>query len=68
MLLALNLGNITPPVGMTLMVASKIAGVTYESAFRQSIPFIFGHLVVLAIASVFPQLILWLPNLVKNIF
>ena len=68
MLLALNLGNITPPVGMTLMVGSKIAGVTYESAFRQSIPFIIGHLMVLAIASGFPQIILWLPNLVKNIF
>jgi tripartite ATP-independent transporter DctM subunit len=67
MLLALNLGNITPPVGMTLMTASRIAGVTYESAIRQSLPFLLSHLVVLAIASASPELVLWFPKLVGAI-
>ena len=64
MLLALNIGNITPPVGMTLMTASKIAGVPYESAIRESLPFLASHLVVLAIAALSPSLILWFPRLI----
>jgi tripartite ATP-independent transporter DctM subunit len=67
MLLALNLGNITPPVGMTLMTAARIANVTYESAIRASLPFLFSHLVVLAIASAFPALVLWFPLLIGAI-
>ena len=67
MLLALNLGNITPPVGMTLMTAARIAGVTYESTIRQSLPFLFSHLVVLVIASVSPGLVLWFPRLIGAI-
>ena len=64
MLLALNIGNITPPVGMTLMTASKIAGVPYESAIRESLPFLASHLVVLVIAALSPSLILWFPRLI----
>lgn len=67
MLLALNIGNITPPVGMTLMTASRIARVTYESSIRQSLPFLFSHLVVLAIASASPGLVLWFPRLIGAI-
>ena len=67
MLLALNLGNITPPVGMTLMTASRIAGVSYESAIKQSLPFLLSHLVVLAIASASPALVLWFPRLIGAI-
>ncbi|MFQ5830900.1 MAG: TRAP transporter large permease subunit, partial [Candidatus Methylomirabilia bacterium] len=64
MLLALNLGNITPPVGMTLMTAAKIAEVPYEAAIRQSLPFMVSHLVVIVIASLSPSLVLWFPRLV----
>jgi tripartite ATP-independent transporter DctM subunit len=66
-LLALNLGNITPPVGMTIMTAARIANVTYESAIRQSLPFMLSHLVVLVIASAFPALVLWFPRLIGAI-
>ena len=64
MLLALNLGNITPPVGMTLMTASRIAEVPYEAAIRESAPFLASHLVVIAVASLSPSLILWFPRLI----
>ncbi|MFQ5985123.1 MAG: TRAP transporter large permease subunit, partial [Alphaproteobacteria bacterium] len=66
-LLALNLGNITPPVGMTLMTAARIGGVTYEAAIRQSLPFLVSHLVVLAIVSASPSLVLWFPRLIGAI-
>ncbi len=67
MLLALNMGNITPPVGMTLMTASRIAEVSYESTIRESVPFFVSHLVVLIVASLSPSLVLWFPRLIGAI-
>jgi TRAP-type C4-dicarboxylate transport system permease large subunit len=49
------------------MTASKIAKVTYESAIRQSLPFLVSHLVVLVIASTSPELVLWFPRLIGAI-
>jgi TRAP-type C4-dicarboxylate transport system permease large subunit len=64
MLLALNLGNVTPPVGMTLMTAAQIAEVPYERAIKESLPFIVSHLVVIALASASPAFVLWFPRLI----
>ncbi len=61
MILTLNVGNITPPVGMTLMTAAQIAKVSYERAIRASLPFYVSFVTVIAIVSVWPQVVLWLP-------
>ena len=63
MILTLNIANITPPVGMTLMTASKIAGVSYERAIVASAPFYLSHLFVVVVVSVWPAFVLWLPGL-----
>ncbi|HUU72919.1 MAG TPA: TRAP transporter large permease [Burkholderiales bacterium] len=65
MILTLNIGNITPPVGMTLMTAAQIAKVSYESAIRASLPFYLSFIAVIAIVSVWPNVVLWLPELLK---
>jgi len=62
MLLALNLGNITPPVGLTLMTAARIANVRYELAAREALPFTLGHVVVVLAASAFPAITIALPT------
>ena len=61
MLLALNIGNITPPVGMTLLVSAKLSQVSYEASIRASLPFMATHLLVLILVAYIPQLALWLP-------
>jgi len=63
MILTLNVGNVTPPVGMTLMTAAQIAKVSYESAIRASLPFYLSFIAVIVIVSVWPQVVLWLPAL-----
>jgi tripartite ATP-independent transporter DctM subunit len=65
MILTLNLANITPPVGMTLMTAAQIAGVPYERAIVASLPFYLCHLAVIVVVSLWPGLILWLPGLFR---
>ena len=66
MIVTLNVANITPPVGMTLMTASQLAGVTYERAIRAAIPFYASHVAVIVIVSLWPGLVLWLPNLIRG--
>jgi tripartite ATP-independent transporter DctM subunit len=66
MIITLNVGNITPPVGMTLMTAARIAQVSYESAIRASIPFYLSFLAVITIVSVWPQIVLFLPRLLQS--
>jgi len=63
MIITLNVANITPPVGMTLMTASQIAGVTYERAIIASLPFYASHFFVIVVVSLWPDFVLWLPGL-----
>jgi len=66
MIVTLNVGNITPPVGMTLMTAAQIAQVSYERAIVASLPFYLSHLAVIVIVSLWPALVLWLPRLLLD--
>ena len=68
MLLALNIGNITPPVGMTLIVAAKLSDVSYEKAIKASVPFLVSHLIVLALVALIPGLATWVPVVFEGIF
>jgi tripartite ATP-independent transporter DctM subunit len=63
MILTLNVANITPPVGMTLMTASRIADVPYERAIIETIPFFISHMAVILLVAFFPWIALWLPSL-----
>jgi tripartite ATP-independent transporter DctM subunit len=65
MILTLNVANITPPVGMTLMTAAKIADVPYERAILESMPFFLSHMVVILLVAFFPTIALWLPGLLN---
>lgn len=62
---AVNVANITPPVGMTLITAAKIANGPYERAIRESAPFFLSHLIVIILVSLIPGIALWLPRLIR---
>ncbi|MEX0283989.1 MAG: TRAP transporter large permease [Paracoccaceae bacterium] len=63
----LEIGMITPPVGMNVFVIKSVVGdlVTVQRIFASVIRFIVVDLIVLAILIAFPDLVLFLPNL-KN--
>jgi tripartite ATP-independent transporter DctM subunit len=65
MILTLNVANITPPVGMTLMTAARIAEVPYERAIMETIPFFLSHLATILLVAFFPAIALWLPSLLR---
>ncbi|MCK4259175.1 MAG: TRAP transporter large permease [Halanaerobiales bacterium] len=59
----LGIGLITPPVGTVLYVACGVADIKMEQLVKSIIPFLLTLLVVLALLIMFPQLVLFIPNL-----
>lgn len=57
------LGLITPPYGLLLFVMTRIANVSIRDIVRDVLPFLFAMVVALAVITVFPDLVLWLPRL-----
>lgn len=56
MIIALQLGGVTPPVGILVFVSAQVARVEPGPVFRAAIPFIFATLVVVLLLELFPVL------------
>lgn len=63
MILNLNIGLITPPLGICLFAVERIARCGYWPIVSASIPFIAASVVGLILVTYFPALSLWLPRL-----
>ena len=63
MVLAIEIGLITPPMGMGVYVASHIAKVSIAETFHESWLYFWPLVLVLLLITIFPNLVLWLPNL-----
>ncbi|MGQ9623562.1 MAG: TRAP transporter large permease, partial [Candidatus Caldatribacteriaceae bacterium] len=64
MVLNLMIGLLTPPYGMNLFILSKITGLSPLRIARSSLPFFIPLLLALAIITVFPSVVTFLPNLI----
>ncbi|OUS03995.1 hypothetical protein A9Q96_16950 [Rhodobacterales bacterium 52_120_T64] len=60
--LALMIGVITPPVGISLFIVSDIAGVSFGKVVRNVLPYIFALIVALLLVTFLPDLVLFLPR------
>ena len=67
MLLNMQMGNISPPFGLILFVMKAVAPphIRMVQIYRAAIPFFMLDIIVMAIMIAFPQVILWLPGLMK---
>ncbi len=63
----LEIGMITPPIGLNVFVIKGVVGnlVTTTQIFKGVIYFLLADLVVVTLLMVFPEIILFLPSLVK---
>jgi len=65
-LVVVEVGMITPPVGMNLFVISAIArDITTRQVFRGTLPFILAELIRIALLAAVPGLSFWLVQLVN---
>jgi tripartite ATP-independent transporter DctM subunit len=63
MTLNLMIGLLTPPMAICLFITSKIANIPFEKAFKATLPYYIGLLLIIALLYIFPVLTLWLPSL-----
>lgn len=64
-ILVMNLGVITPPVGLNCYVIAGIAkDIPLSTIFKGALPFCLAILVTIVLITAFPQIALWLPNLI----
>ena len=63
MVMAMNIGGITPPVGSNLFIAASIANCSIAEITRYSLPFVLAHSAVVFVCLFLPGLVLWLPRL-----
>lgn len=62
LVILLEVGLITPPVGMNLFVIQGLAKSPLATVAKGSIPFVIMMLIMVALLSLFPSLALWLPS------
>lgn len=62
----LAIGANTPPLGVDLLAACKVANIPYDSSFRYLLPFIGSMILALVLIIVFPAIVTFLPNLLMG--
>ncbi len=60
----LLIGIVSPPVGVALFIVTKIARISFEEVCKSVMPFMIPLIGVLFAIAFFPQVVLWLPDLV----
>jgi C4-dicarboxylate transporter, DctM subunit len=63
LVILLEIGLVTPPVGINLFITSQHSGVPVEKVFYGAIAFIGVLLFTILILVLFPQIVLFLPSL-----
>jgi C4-dicarboxylate transporter DctM subunit len=66
MVIALAIGHVTPPVGLCLFIATDLGKLKFEELVKAVMPLIIALIILVVVLSFFPQIILFLPNLMKG--
>jgi C4-dicarboxylate transporter DctM subunit len=66
MVVNLAIGCITPPVGLDLFVVSSITKLSIDRIMKDVVPYLIALIVVLFIVTWFPDIILFLPRLMRG--
>ena len=67
MVVNMEIGMVTPPVGLNLFVTSGVTGQSVGQVVRAASPWLLILLTFLAIITYVPAISLWLPNLIFGV-
>jgi len=59
------IGILTPPMGVSLFVVSKISGIPFKTLAKSILPMFIPLTIVLLLLIFFPQIVMFLPNLMR---
>ena len=65
-MVTIELSNVSPPVGFNLFVIQQMTGDTQARVAWASLPFCVLLLAFVALMTVWPDMIMWLPNTMKG--
>jgi len=60
-----EVGMVSPPVGLNVHVVARVTGKPASEIFHGVRPHVIAHLIAVAVLTVWPQLVLWLPGTMK---
>jgi TRAP-type transport system large permease protein len=64
MMINVTMGIMTPPLGVALYTVSSIMECSPEDTVKESLPFFIGYIITDILLVSFPQLVLFIPNLI----
>jgi len=62
----LMIGGLIPPVAIYVFILGNITGIPFKTIYRGVVPFLAALVLALIILFIFPQIALWLPNLMMG--
>jgi C4-dicarboxylate transporter, DctM subunit len=62
----LMIGGIIPPVAIYVFILGNITGLPFKTIYKGVVPFLSALILALAVLFVFPEIALWLPNLLMG--
>jgi C4-dicarboxylate transporter, DctM subunit len=62
----LMIGGIIPPVAIYVFILGNITGIPFKTIYKGVVPFLSALVLALIILFAFPQVALWLPNLMMG--
>jgi tripartite ATP-independent transporter DctM subunit len=63
MILNLNVGLVTPPVGAVLFIGCSVAKLKIQNMIKPLIPFYIAMIIILLLVTFVPEISLWIPDL-----
>lgn len=64
--LNMMIGILTPPMGMALFVVAQVGKMSVSTVTKGVFPFLLPIFITLVIITTFPQIVLFLPNLIMG--
>ncbi|TCP43428.1 tripartite ATP-independent transporter DctM subunit [Tamaricihabitans halophyticus] len=61
-----EIGLVTPPLGLNVFIVARATGRRAEEVFRGVVPYVGALLVLVLVFLAFPQLVLWLPEMMVS--
>jgi len=62
MVIMMEMGQISPPVGINVFVIAGVADVPMIEIFKGVLPFVIVEIIVILILTIFPEIVMYLPN------
>jgi len=62
----LMIGGLIPPVAIYVFILGNITGIPFKTIYKGVVPFLSALVLALILLFVFPQIALWLPNLMMG--